>query len=370
MKLEDNVKDKRRYVLSCLNNSTFTHLSLQKDYRRYKECPVKGCTAKPQKKLSNHLKGKHPNLTEEQRQRALKNARVVADPRVRKFVPRIKGQLSLRGFTREVVEVEECDYAKLESAGMATRHFPMFVLNEGQPIDDFLSWLQTADGRNRTLKEASQIAVDVSKALHFVSKVFSWESLINQRSLREYLDTCKRAGVGPKGLQTKCERLVTALMYLKLEKTDVRDVRRRAELEATTERIEAWKKVYRLKGKEVAAYNMAKDVDKQWDLGELTAIVRCEDVWEDFETTVANPHPADSDPKLATAAISAMLLFGSAQRPGAVLEATVDEYASARQYGDVWVITVREHKNSQKGPARLTMDSHGFQRLTQYVTTL
>ena len=107
---------------------------------------------------------------------------------------------------------------------------------------------------------------------------------------------------------------------------------------------------------------MAKDADKEWDLAELTAVVRCEDMWEDFQKTVATSaqsRPSDSDLKSATAAILAMLLFGSAQCPGAVLGATIDEYMAATQYEDVWVVSVKEHKTTKMGPARLTMDAGG-----------
>ena len=43
-------------------------------YRKYKQCPVKGCKAKPQKRLANHIMRYHKELTPRARRSLCKKA--------------------------------------------------------------------------------------------------------------------------------------------------------------------------------------------------------------------------------------------------------------------------------------------------------
>ena len=53
--------------------------------------------------------------------------------------------------------------------GGSTREFGQHPLSEGVLLA-FIEWLGTVDGKNRTPKQATEIAVDVSKFLHFCSQ--------------------------------------------------------------------------------------------------------------------------------------------------------------------------------------------------------
>ena len=46
---------------------------------------------------------------------------------------------------------------------------------------------------------------------------------------------------------------------------------------------------------------------------------------------------------------------------------TLQELERKRVSGDVWVLSVANHKTAAKGPARLTLDDEGTQRLEMYV---
>ena len=60
-------------------------------------------------------------------------------------------------------------------------------------------------------------------------------------------------------------------------------------------------------------------------------------------------------------------MCGSAQRPSAVIGCTLEEFTNRKKRGDVEVISVKDHKTSSGGPARLTMDSRAVRVLRGYV---
>ena len=64
---------------------------------------MSGCTAKPQKKLANHLTKYHPNIVGDERQSLLAGAKRVNPADIAKpFFKKVKGQRSLRDmFVRE-----------------------------------------------------------------------------------------------------------------------------------------------------------------------------------------------------------------------------------------------------------------------------
>ena len=65
-----------------------------------------------------------------------------------------------------------------------------------------------------------------------------------------------------------------------------------------------------------------------------------------------------------------MLLFNNAQRPGAVMGDTLAEFDKVKVTQGVFVMSVKEHKTSTLGPARLTMTKEYYERVTKYVNTV
>ena len=95
-------------------------------------------------------------------------------------------------------------------------------------------------------------------------------------------------------------------------------------------------------------------------------------MYKEFETltTRAARRPISSDElKLCTAIACALLMYGSAQRLSAVIGCTLQEYNSKKR-GEVEVISIKEHKTSSGGPARLTMDSRAAKVLRGYVNVI
>ena len=65
-----------------------------------------------------------------------------------------------------------------------------------------------------------------------------------------------------------------------------------------------------------------------------------------------------------------MLLFNNAQRPGAVMGDTLAEFDKVKVTQGVFVMSVKEHKTSTSGLARLTMTKEDYERVTKYVNTV
>ena len=211
----------------------------------------------------------------------------------------------------------------------------------------------------------------------FASKSFSWDHLLDGPKMLEYLELCKRAGTGPSGLISKCDRIITALTFVRLQKTAPDAVRRQEEIRTTIDRISRWKKPLRTERQKERVAQMVRREDdedeEQEDSDDEEAIFKCARIWGDLERWTDRAEDGfelhNKDKVMATAAVAALLLFRSYQRPGAVMGATLEEYGKARQVDGVLVITVVAHKTAAQGPARLTIEDPKEQLLLdRYVT--
>ena len=69
---------------------------------------------------------------------------------------------------------------------------------------------------------------------------------------------------------------------------------------------------------------------------------------------------------MATAAIAATILFNNAQRPSAIMGLTIDEVDKKRWSDGVWVMSVKDHKTREKGPAMVTLPTDDMDRLSEH----
>ena len=115
-------------------------------------------------------------------------------------------------------------------------------------------------------------------------------------------------------------------------------------------------------------------MEEEPEVGPLIDIVNNTKLWEDFDSVVSRAGRCTTvtaeELKLTTAAMSALLLFKSAQRPSTVTGLTLEEVDRRRAVDDVWVLSVASHKISAQGPARLTLDDDGVQRLLAYIANV
>ena len=79
---------------------------------------------------------------------------------------------------------------------------------------DFIANLTSFDGGFKSPQEALQIAQDMLKFLaHADPSTARWSVVTNQEKLKSFVNKLESSGVGPNGICTKIDRLVTALQY-------------------------------------------------------------------------------------------------------------------------------------------------------------
>ena len=106
--------------------------------------------------------------------------------------------------------------------------------------------------------------------------------------MKQYMDLCQEAGTGPSGLITKCNRVITALAYYKLEKTRSTDTARHTEISMACERISMWKNTYAKRRKETNVLAMDEERESgRYDYKELTKVMENEEMWRTFDA-IAN----------------------------------------------------------------------------------
>ena len=89
---EKRGKGEKRYYIEIPNDTVSLLFSLSfEQYRKHKLCPVSGCKAKPQKKLSYHIILYHPHITPKKRRSLCRNARTVN----KMFIKPLKAQKKL-----------------------------------------------------------------------------------------------------------------------------------------------------------------------------------------------------------------------------------------------------------------------------------
>ena len=233
---------------------------------------------------------------------------------------------------------------------------------------DFSVWLMSPDGKLRSDTTAREICIDVSKCLKYLHpKSMTFDCLLDTNGTRKFLDICSQSGVQADGLITKADRLITALTYLRSEA----DVKKRAKIDDAMERISSWKRVWRKSKGKTRLIRLAESMEA-CPHPDVNAIKDCSDLWSDVDRVISalrdESHEVTSGHlKMVTGAMVGLILAQSAQRPSAVMGATLGEYERATFVDGVWVINVHEHKTGRQGPGRLTMQEDDKQRLDDYV---
>ena len=82
-------------------------------------------------------------------------------------------------------------------------------------LASFKDFLTSIDSGFRSSKAADAIVTDISKCVHFISpKCFSWGSLMDETSLRRFMDMLQTRGVGPQGQLGKLTNICHAITYV------------------------------------------------------------------------------------------------------------------------------------------------------------
>ena len=177
--------------------------------------------------------------------------------------------------------------------------------------------------------------------------------------------------MGPSGIITKIDRAITALKFIKYEKTTPSHSERVSEISHAIDRLTTWKPAYRKLRKQADAPRLAEEAESaNYNFQKIEKVLHNDQLWIDYFRIIhRSKHAAisDGDIKMATAAVAVTFLYNSCQRPSAVAGLTLKELDERRPREDVWVLSVANHKTAMKGPAHLTLDQDGMDRVDAYV---
>ena len=217
--------------------SVFITLLYTANFERYRNCylcPLPGCpSTRAIKKLSNHLVQVHCIHDRRERAKVLKQAKDIGPqaPQRRKVSITINEAFSrVRQRSSYLVE------PKIQERQGKTNSWARF--HSTTPIlAEFADNLTSFDGGAHKIDEATQIVTDVSKYLAFAYKSHArWSSLTEVEKLKSYITKLNRVAIGPDGVTTKIDRLITSINYTTREKL----ISREEALEAK-DRLCAWK---------------------------------------------------------------------------------------------------------------------------------
>ncbi len=328
-------------------------------YRKYRECPIPGCKARPQKKLSNHLTKFHSELTGKERKRLLRRARIV-----------IKTNLKAQpGQSKLCFKGGILTKTKRPSKGKAvTKHLGHFPSSHPK-LADFKEHLMGIAGKRRSESVAETIVRDVSKILYFYdNESLKWEGITNCNNLQKYINHLDSLKMGPEGQLTKLERVCDLLWYLK--KHDKDNINMKNEIVDTESEIKLWKRTLREKKKALQVRRLEEISEQDLTLDDITAVVDNDRMWLKFSEIVDKAKKGsdipDEDLKVAMGIVMINVKLKSFSRPSAIANCTVDEYQRATRCDGSTVIKVYNHKTGHRGTAKITIDDQLTERLRLY----
>ena len=398
-----------KILFSRKNKSIPPAIMSREDTRYHRICPIEGCKAKPQKKLSNHLRSEvHKDLTEEEIKKALKVAiRLPRRKPGQAYTRPVKGQLTLEQilhlakedkedqtrddhinparddhFDQTSDRKEELESSRGDLQRGTTRHFARFDVDTQDQFLELREWLQSVDGRSRSAKVAKEIATDISKYLKFACPTkerADWSELLNRTLLLKYLKKVESSGCGPEGQLTKLDAISIALSFVKLHicEEDSNEALF-TQCIRMDETIHAWKRTIRVQRRKKAEARIEDLSATPLSLDEVSAVVECERMWADLQQTVEKLETGENVSEVAinrsTISVAGLLMYKSWVRPGAVCNCTLEEYEQVKvvkeKGEDVFVIRVKEHKTGIAGSAKLVMCEEDYDKLNQYVEAI
>ena len=343
-------------------------------YRKYKYCPVKGCKCKqPLKKLSNHLTRQHPDLTDEQRRRCLKLAKVAPNPTKSTFKHLvIAGQPTLHSL---LAPPRSPSPQPTQMRLKSTQHFLRFPMEKGTEMNKFLVFLQSKDGGTKSDEDATNTTTKVSKFLRFCGSKLEWSHLLDCDKIERFLDKVREAGCGPETERKFVMSIHHALNYVKLCRMKATDHQQHSAITVLQERLAKWRHTLNKQVAENAVQQLEESSQHaKVDLSKVNDLINCKDLWDDFDRAVESAkkrrRPADGTLANSTVALATLLAYKNMHRSGVAINATLQEYRNAREADGCKVLNVHKHKTSRQGPAKLVVEELDIPRLEGYVRTL
>lgn len=245
-----------------------------------------------------------------------------------------------------------------------TKRWPSFAENEPF-LASLRDYLTSQHGRSRTEKESRQISMEVGRFLHFAQPQSLQELLlIDVACLDRYLRVLEENNVPSSTLVAKLSRLRVAIDFLSpsLEPEQLCHVKKVKGV------LKNWRSVL---GRDVRLANrerLEEMSENPVTLEGSHAFLSCQELKYLVSRLIAQPKKKQevksTELRSAVIWLAGSLLLGNHQRPGAVVNATLEEYQSAKlmtfgrwQYETFYV---RQHKTGTTGRAKITANKQLF----------
>ena len=266
-----------------------------------------------------------------------------------------------------------------EPAEGGTRYFARYPL-EHPSLQQFRRFLTSVDGGGRSEKTALEMAVDVSKFLRYAcgSSLPSpdWARLTDRDQLVGYLEKLKRVKVGPEGQLAKLDRMCMALKFLKVvivgDKLDSPLHQSATHME---EVLAGWKGTICKEKRKLRKKRLQQLSSEDLSLPEVSLLLDCERIWRQFDkacTQALRKQPLPT--ALLDQCPAGSLLYKNWQRPGAVANATLEEFCGCEVVVEdgrpSYVMSAVNHKTSLDGAAKVVLEGVDHARIIQYKSTI
>ena len=319
--------------------------------------------SKPQKRLASHIMLVHKDISPRKRRSLCSKAERVTKTFIKKDV--MQKKLS---FTKKSVPSTSCNFSKRKKIfASTTREMPFFPLAHSK-LDNFISYLQTFDGGNRTKTTAEVIAKDISKYLYYADmKCLNWENVLDKVKLLTYFEELKSM-MGPEGILSKMERMGGALKYMMIE---CKDSELQARINSITELLKQWKYCLRKEKRKKAHERLELLSEQNFDLSAVKKFIGNETMWGKFDSVVRRSKKMQKinaeDNKFCLSAVMLSTLYESWSRPGAVINLKLIQFSSGSFTDDIYIVSVSEHKTGIGGTAKLMFKADLKIKVEEYI---
>ena len=200
----------------------------------------------------------------------------------------------------------------------------------------------------------------------------NFERLLDRDMLLAYHDKLERFGVGVEGQINKLDAIDAALSFIQLmvlKDKPTHPWHQRAL--RISESLKAWKATLRKRKTRKRAQRLEDLSATQLSIMELTQVLDCRAMGDDFHDILRRVETgrkvSNGELQRSTAAIAALLMFKSWQRPGAVANMTMREFLHHHLVkegeDEVVVKRVKEHKTGMSGSAKVVLTSEDFSKV-------
>ena len=347
-------------------------------YRKVKWCPVPGCLAKPQKKLSNHIIRAHKHITPEERACFLKKAKTfsVKDPKpsVVTDTLTIKGAFKMattRAAQAKAVPSPKVIHPPHKPRVGKTHHYSRYCTISNEILSSFRDYMTTVDGGRKGDSEAKQVAEDVSKYLYFADNTdINIQVVVDANKLNNYTTKLFDKGVGIEGVITKLDRVTLFIDYLAFN-----NHLNHTTVERTRMRLKKWRQSFRKQRKGLEADRMDQFVENPPDTEPLRRLLNSREVRDHFasigERAMDGQVVTPSEVNEYGSYLFGLFVHLNGQRPSSVSNLRVKDVANATTVyiggHQKMVVRCSSHKTAHAyGAAKLTLDEKFFHILELY----